>query len=109
MHKASEQFGKSMTLVGTWEDKMINAGFSDVKREIIKWAHGPKIPSSKSWEYHQAQVLEAIGSYAPALFTRVLGWNREEVEVLSAAARNELKDRSIHVYQEVHIVYGRKP
>jgi hypothetical protein len=36
MHKASEQFGKSMTLVGTWEDEMTKAGFVDVRREIRK-------------------------------------------------------------------------
>ncbi|KAL1967102.1 hypothetical protein VTN77DRAFT_3626 [Rasamsonia byssochlamydoides] len=112
LHKASEIFGKSMTLVGTWQDEMLKAGFTDIKSEIIKVPVGTWPKDSKLKElgkYHQAQVLQAIGSYTPALYTRVLGWSREEVEVLCAAVRNEVKDRSIHIYQQAHFVYGRKP
>jgi hypothetical protein len=74
---------------------------------IGTWSKDPK--SREMGRYYQVQVLEGIRSYAPALFTRVLGWGRPEVEVLCAAVCNELKDRSIHLYQEVHFVYGRKP
>lgn len=36
LHKAGEKFGKSMTAVGTWEEKIKKAGFVDVKHEIFK-------------------------------------------------------------------------
>lgn len=41
--------------------------------------------------------LEAL-SYA--LFTRVHGWTKEEVEVFVAKAKAELKDRRLHSYFE---------
>ncbi|KKA22137.1 TAM domain methyltransferase [Rasamsonia emersonii CBS 393.64] len=112
MHKASEQFGKSMTVVETWKDELIKAGFEDVHREVIKFPIGPWAKDKKLKEigkYHQAQVIDAIGSYTPALFTRILGYTREEAEVLCVAVRNEIRDRTLHLYQEAHFVYGRKP
>jgi hypothetical protein len=33
LRKASEQFGKSMTIIGTLDEEMIKAGFVDVRRE----------------------------------------------------------------------------
>lgn len=33
-----------------------------------------------------------------ALYTRELGWKAEEVQVLSAQVRNEMKDPKLHVY-----------
>lgn len=53
--------------------------------------------------------MEAMGSYTYALFTRVLGWSRAQIEVLLMGARNDLKDLSNHLYTNVRIVYGRRP
>ena len=53
-------------------------------------------------------VLESLESYGLALFTHVLGWQRHELEVLLAGMRNEIKDKSIHMYAKVHFVYGQK-
>jgi hypothetical protein len=44
----------------------------------------------------------------PALFTRVLGWTELEMEMLLAKVRNELKDRSLHLYLKICFVYGQK-
>lgn len=53
--------------------------------------------------------LQAIEAYTPALFTRVLGWSEEEMQVLMDKVKKELFDRSLHLYLPVHVVYGRKP
>ena len=50
-----------------------------------------------------------VESYTPALFSRVLGWNQLEIEVLMSKVKNELKDRSIHLYVLIYMVYGQKP
>jgi hypothetical protein len=42
--------------------------------------------------------LEAITS---ALWTRVLGWTKEETDVMIADVRNELKDTKIHSYWDM--------
>lgn len=48
-------------------------------------------------------------AFSLALFTRVLGMSYEEVQVFFAAVRNELVDRSIHLYGKYYFVYGQKP
>jgi hypothetical protein len=58
--------------------------------------------------YNQVNSLESMESYSLALFTRVLGWKPEEVQVFLAGVRQELMDRSIHIYVKHYFVYGQK-
>lgn len=58
--------------------------------------------------YNQVNALESMESYSLALFTRVLGWKPEEVQVFLAGVRQELMDRSIHIYVKHYFVYGQK-
>jgi hypothetical protein len=51
----------------------------------------------------------AIEAYGLALFTRVLGWSNEETQVFFVGVRKDLKNRNVHSYCNLHIVYGRKP
>lgn len=53
-------------------------------------------------------MVEGMESYSLALFTRVLGWDPEEVQVFLAGVRKELVDRSIHAYTKLYFNYGRK-
>lgn len=48
-------------------------------------------------------------TYTYALFTRMLRWERVEIEALLAGVRRELKDLSNHLYTRVYIVYGQRP
>ncbi|KAL1971102.1 hypothetical protein VTN77DRAFT_53 [Rasamsonia byssochlamydoides] len=112
LRDASEKFGKSIEDVRQWKEKMEKAGFVDVKEEIFKVPIGawPKDPKLKEiGKFQQVQQIQAADSYTPALFSRVLGWTSEEIEVLLAKVRNELKDRSLHMYIPIYFVYGRKP
>ena len=54
-------------------------------------------------------MLDGSSSYGAAHFTRVLGWTSEEFEVLSAGVKRELKDRTLQVYSNLYVIYGRKP
>ncbi|WEW57333.1 hypothetical protein PRK78_002798 [Emydomyces testavorans] len=111
-HKAAETFGKSMTTIRTWEDKLRAVGFVDVRREVYKVPlnHWPKDRKMKELgKYQQLQMWHGLSSYTMAPFTRVLGWSPEEIEVLLAGLRKEIQDTSIHMYAKFHFVYGRKP
>lgn len=111
-YEASEKFGKSMRTVSTWKEKMIKAGFQDVHEKVFKLPQSPwpKDPRLKELgRYHQVNVLESLGPYTYALYTRILGWERTQIEVFLAAVRNEIKDLSHHLYTRVWIIYGRKP
>jgi hypothetical protein len=54
-------------------------------------------------------MLEGIESYTMALLMRVQGRSLEEVQVLLANARAEIRSKQNHLYTLVHYVYGRKP
>jgi len=59
--------------------------------------------------YNLCSLLIAVESYSLALFTRVLGWSNEETQVFLAGVRKDLKNRAVHSYCNLHVVYGRKP
>ncbi|KAF9891047.1 hypothetical protein FE257_004982 [Aspergillus nanangensis] len=112
MHEGSKKFGKDMTTVLTWKERIEKAGFVNVKDDVYKlpqspWPKDPKL--KELGKYHQVNMFEAVGPYTYALFSRVLGWQREEIEVLVAGMRNDLRDLSNHLYSKVHIVTGQKP
>lgn len=60
-------------------------------------------------KYQQVQQIIAADSYTPRLFTQVLGWKKEEMDVMLQKVKTELKDSKLHMYLPVHFVYGRKP
>jgi hypothetical protein len=43
------------------------------------------------------------------MFTDILGWPMEEVQVYLARVRKELRDKRYHTYFWTRTVYGRKP
>ncbi|EER45662.1 methyltransferase [Histoplasma capsulatum var. duboisii H88] len=109
--EASEKFGKPMTQVSTWADRMKKVGFKNVKAEhrILPFSPWPKNEKLKELgRYHQLQMFQALGAYSSAPLIRILGWKPSEVEILLAAVRRDLKDRSIHIYTKVHFIYGQK-
>ncbi|KAH8721647.1 S-adenosyl-L-methionine-dependent methyltransferase [Ilyonectria robusta] len=58
----------------------------------------------------RVQFLEmAIEAYSLALFTRFGQWTSEEVQVLLAMVRAELKTNKIHLYTYSAFVTGKKP
>ncbi|KAJ5678962.1 methyltransferase [Penicillium macrosclerotiorum] len=112
MHAGSRAFGKDMASVLTWKEKFEKAGFVNVREEVYKlpqspWPKDPKL--KELGRYHQLNMLEAMGPYSYALFTRVLGWDRVRIEALLAGVRHELRDLSNHLYSKVHIIYGQRP
>ena len=54
-------------------------------------------------------MTEGLEAFTFAIFTRLLGYSKEEVEVLCAKARKELKDPKQHAMMHLHVVYGQKP
>jgi hypothetical protein len=126
--EGAAMFGKPIDSTPNWEQKIKEAGFVDVKQVIHKVALHPlsnvssantavQVPIG-SWpkdaklkeigKFQALQEAKVIESYTPGLFTRVLGWSNEEVQVFIAKIKNELKDPAIHLYLPVYFVWGRK-
>ncbi|KAJ5587023.1 methyltransferase [Penicillium hispanicum] len=112
MHESAKLFGKELRTVPSWKKRLEQTGFVNVQQLVLKlpqspWPKDPKL--KELGKYHQINMLEAVPPYCYALFTRVLGWKREEIEVLLAGVRRELRDLSNHLYTEVYMVYGQRP
>ncbi|KAG5794788.1 hypothetical protein H9Q69_006173 [Fusarium xylarioides] len=110
--EGSAKFGKPIDCAPLWKDKLIAAGFENVRQEIRKMPLGswPKDPKLKEiGKYQSIQEAKAIESYTPQIFSAVLGWSQEEIQVFMAKVKNEIKDPSIHLYLPVHFLWGRKP
>ncbi|KAM5385356.1 hypothetical protein ACJZ2D_000997 [Fusarium nematophilum] len=110
--EGSAKFGKSLEVAVEWRAKMEAAGFVDVQQEIRKMPIGawPKDPKLKEMGRFQGiQQIQAVESYTPRLFSTVLGWTEEEIQVYIAKVRKDLQDPSIHLYLPIYFVWGRKP
>jgi len=124
--KAGEVLGKSFRIAEDSETLMLKAGFSNVKYRTFKWPIGtwPKDPKLKRiGAYNRLAWEDGMEGWAMSLFTNHLGvcpttrhaqsrpqsfvdhtdrkiqWRREEIQVLLANIRTELRNPALHGYQ----------
>lgn len=74
---------------------------------IGPWAKDPVL--KEIGRFQSLQEAKVIESYTPAIFSRVLGWSNEEIQVFIAKVKAELRNPAIHLYLPVYFVTGRKP
>ncbi|CAM1502203.1 Fc.00g041870.m01.CDS01 [Cosmosporella sp. VM-42] len=90
-----------------------SAGFEDVNitQKIVPLGMWPKDKELKEiGRWFRVQFLEmALEAYTLALFTRAGNWASDEVQVLLALVRDELKSNKIHLYTYAAFITGSKP
>jgi hypothetical protein len=75
------------------------AGFQNVKEEVFKLPIGPWPKDPKLKEVgmiNLVQILDGLEAFSLRLLCDVAGWREEEVMVLLAQVRKELKSRTFH-------------
>ncbi|KAK1490572.1 methyltransferase domain-containing protein [Colletotrichum abscissum] len=111
--EATDIVGKSMAVAPTFKQMLEDAGFEDVQGRQEKWPISPwqqKDPKQRELGIcSRAGTMEGLEPICMALFTRVLGWTREEVFVFCAGVRDELKQQKVHGYFNAYAAWGRKP
>ncbi|OJJ44488.1 hypothetical protein ASPZODRAFT_18678 [Penicilliopsis zonata CBS 506.65] len=110
--EAGLKFGKPMQDIDTWGEALKSAGFIDIITKVVKapltaWPKDEK--QKRIGRFLQSHTNQALGSYLPGILTTVLGWAKEEVDLMAAKVRNELADQSIHQYGKVYFIYGKRP
>jgi hypothetical protein len=73
--------------------QMRNSGFVDVRIQEIKipigkWPADPQL--KEAGMYQLVSLLEGMESISLVIFTRLLGWSKDEMDILLAKARQEL-------------------
>jgi hypothetical protein len=111
MMEAAEKSGFLLNTCGKVAQMMADAGFVDIMRvpfkwPINRWPVGSKYKQLGDWtELNFSVGMEAMSL---ALFTRFLGWSREEVLEMVPYVINEWRDRRRHGYFNLYITYGRR-
>lgn len=110
--KASRDFGNDPhpgSKLGGWLE---DAGFVDVRAEkflvpIGPWAKDKHLKTLGSWNL--VQIEDGVEGFSIRLYTQFLGWKAEEVQVLLAKVRKDLRNPRIHMMYQFWVAYGRKP
>ncbi|KAK2739339.1 methyltransferase domain-containing protein [Colletotrichum kahawae] len=110
--EAVQKMGRSIEAPSQFKRMLQEAGFVDVVEVKEVWPVSPWTRDRKLYyrgDWVREACMAGIEPSCLALYTRVLGWTREEVLAFCAGVRNDFKNRNIHAYWNVYGVYGRKP
>ena len=110
--KASNDWGIEPCAGPTLEGLVKEQGFEDVFHQRLPlplgtWPADKKLKEIGAWNY--LQISEGLEGFMYSLFTKHYGYAKEEVEVLCAQIRKEIKNPQIHILFYLHVCYGKKP
>lgn len=104
MLEASRRIHQDLDNPPKYAQWMSDAGFINVNQVFLKCLANPW-PKDKGLKtlgmWHLANTLDGLKGFTMAIFTRVLGWQPEEVQVFLAGVRADTKNRQIHNYWPV--------
>lgn len=112
--EAARNLGRPMgsDVCDSFPQQMRDVGFVDVQQRDFAWPTNtwPKNPSMKELGLRTLiNCTDGMEGFCLALLTRGLEWTKEEVDVFVALVKKDFKDRSIHAFIPMPVVFGRKP
>ncbi|KAI1012461.1 hypothetical protein LB504_013136 [Fusarium proliferatum] len=111
MVKAANTTGRSITVASKFKSMLEDAGFIDI-REIKKripmnrWPRDPRYRELGTWSCYM--LRSGLDGISMGLLTK-LGLTVDEVHVILAGVRRDLRSTKIHGYWYTYLVYARKP
>lgn len=109
---AAKSFGRDSKPGPQLEGWMKDAGFENIVAEKFRLPIGPW-PKDKHLKtigaWNLVQLEDGLEGFTLRLFTQHLDWKYEEVEVMLAKVRKDLRDPRIHAQYDFHVVYGQRP
>ncbi|KAA8906639.1 UMTA methyltransferase family protein [Sphaerosporella brunnea] len=110
--KAMEAMGRTWPTANSLVQTLKNAGFVDVTLTVYKQPFGPW-PKDKRLKHigAMAMVMAETGleAYGLAAMTRILKMDPVEAMAICKDAFKAIKNRHTHMYNELFVVYGKKP
>ncbi|KAI0473360.1 S-adenosyl-L-methionine-dependent methyltransferase [Xylariaceae sp. FL0804] len=112
--EAGKKFGRSFRVVedGLQRQAMEAAGFVDIKEIDVKtplggWSSDPK--QREIGLYGRYALEQDVEGFVVYMWSTVMGWSKEEIQVYAAHLRNELKSGKAHAWFPHKVLIGRKP
>ncbi len=101
MQRASIRLKRPIDVAPQISQLMYHAGFVNIFEHVYKWPINawPKNEEFKEiGRYVNQDLSEGLEGFSLKFLTGGLEWDKQEVEVLCAKVRNELRDRRLHAY-----------
>jgi hypothetical protein len=97
---------------GTHRERLAEVGFVKIGKQRWKvpvgsWPKDPKLKEVGKYALVAAEMGVEDVMLAP--LSRTLGWSREEIQVLAASVRKDLRERSVHAYVWAYAFWAQKP
>jgi hypothetical protein len=109
----AEKMGAPLDAPRKWTEQMRAAGLINVRDVVYKLPMGPWARSKRLktvGQLEKTMILEGgLEAYSMRGYVEVLGGRPEDLMVILALARNEIRDPNVHTYVHYHIAYGQKP
>ncbi|KAM3076594.1 hypothetical protein ACMFMG_007400 [Clarireedia jacksonii] len=99
--EGSIKLGRDLNSCLKYKTQMQNRGFTNVTETIYSWPSNkwPKDPKAKELGMWNLENLSGGASgLSMAIFTRLLGWTVEELEVFLVDVRKDMRNTKIHSY-----------
>ncbi|KKA24379.1 hypothetical protein T310_1564 [Rasamsonia emersonii CBS 393.64] len=110
--EACDRIGRTMDPAPSIKGWVEDAGFTKVEQRRFKLPIGPwpKDPRLKEIGTLMAiNFIEGVEAFTLSLFTEVLGWSKEEVDVLNAGVRADAQRRDVHPMFDFLVITAQKP
>ena len=104
MLEASIKINQPLNNPLQYERWMHEQGFTNIQHTLYKWPGNPWPKKKEDKElglWVMQNILDGLHGFTMALFTRVLGWGADEVELLLMNVRKDVKNKKIHTYWQV--------
>jgi len=101
VYEAAASAGIDARASEKFDEQLVKQGFINVERVNLQW---PVRPWAKGEKYKQMgkllyrNTLDAVPGIAMALFTRQLGWKKEQVDDFCKEAIADVQDQSNYYY-----------
>lgn len=105
--EAMRKIGREPEDVGKYDEWMREVGFQGVTRRSYLWPQNPW-PKDKALKelgaWNLINTLDGLEAFTMRPFMQVLGMSFEEVQVILAKARQDVKNRHIHAYWKLCVL-----
>lgn len=107
-----KRIGRDLQGSQRWGQHLRDEGFEHVTERrwlvpVNPWAKGTKEQQLGSLALKD--MADGIAALSTAVFTRILGWEQQRLETFLADVLKDLKNKDIHAYGTIYMVYGQKP
>ncbi|KAL2000279.1 hypothetical protein VTN02DRAFT_3326 [Thermoascus thermophilus] len=110
--EACDKISRPLNIATSIKGLIEDAGFESVEEKSLKMPVGtwPKDARLKEiGAFNAINIIEGVEAFTAALFADVLGWSEEEIAVLNAGVRRDVKTKDNHSIYDFVVVTARKP